>query len=87
MELHLYFTLFKKEFEAQWVEANEAVSCALQGLATSAVPRRGLERLQGADQPLADCVLSPQATGLALRHEFFVVSIPLTLNSSSKHYI
>ena len=69
------------------MEANETVSCALQGLATSAVPRRGLERLQGADQPLADCVLSPQATGLALRHEVFVVSIPLTLNSSSKHYI
>lgn len=69
------------------MEANEVLSCALQAPATSAVLRRGLERLQGADPPLADLVLSPQATGLALRHEFFVVSIPLTLNSSSKHYI
>lgn len=65
------------------MKTNGVPGCVPQAPGTrhSSSSEKGPGEVTEGHQPPADCVLSPRARGLALEPEFFVVSIPLTLNS------
>lgn len=85
MKLPLYFIL-RKNLKPHEVEANRVLSCVGQATHGEQFSEGAHARLQSSGRCSADCVLSPRTMGLALRHEFFVVSIPLTLNGFTELY-